>query len=48
MIRVARNDAGHPALGNVDRDHALVLLRLFPSFRNWAYDAMTALQGVAA
>jgi hypothetical protein len=43
MIRVARNDAGHPALGNVDRDHALVLLRLFPSFRNWAYDAIAAL-----
>jgi hypothetical protein len=47
MIRVARNDAGHPALGAVDRDQALVLLRLFAHLRDWAYGAMDELRSIA-
>ena len=43
IIRVARNDGGHPALDVVDRDQALLLLRIFPNFRNWAYDVMSEL-----
>ena len=42
IIRVARNDGGHPALDVVDRDQALLLLRIFPNFRNWAYDVMSS------
>jgi hypothetical protein len=30
LIRVSRNDAGHPTLGLVDRDQAFVVLRLLP------------------
>lgn len=44
IIRVARNDGGHPALDVVDRDQALLLLRIFPNFRNWAYDVMSELR----
>jgi hypothetical protein len=44
MIRVARNDAGHPARGKVDRGKALVFLRLFPYFRDWAYNVMAEVQ----
>jgi hypothetical protein len=43
MIRASRNDAGHPALGVVDYDHALVLLQLFPGFRKMAYSIIDAL-----
>jgi hypothetical protein len=36
FIRVTRNDAGHPAIGQpVDRDQAFVALRLFPMYRSW-------------
>jgi hypothetical protein len=45
MIRIARNDAGHPALDRpVARDQALVLLRLFPGFRGWSHDLMSELR----
>ncbi len=44
IIRVARNDGGHPALDVVDRDQALLLLRIFPNFRNWAYEVMSELR----
>jgi hypothetical protein len=42
-IRTSRNDAGHPALGHVDRDQAFVLLRLFPLYRRWVYVLIDAL-----
>jgi hypothetical protein len=48
IIRVARNDGGHPALDVVDRDQALLLLRIFPNFRNWGYDVMSELRAEAA
>jgi hypothetical protein len=36
LIRVTRNDAGHPTIGRpVDRDQAFVALQLFPSYRSW-------------
>lgn len=45
IVRIARNDAGHPALDQaVGRDHALVLLRLFPHFRDWSYEFMSELR----
>jgi hypothetical protein len=38
MIRIARNDAGHPGIEQyLGRDHALVVLRLFPHFRDCTY-----------
>ncbi len=43
MIRTSRNDAGHPALGAVDRDQAFVALRLFPLYRRWVYAVIDAL-----
>lgn len=43
MIRASRNDAGRPAPGGVDHDHALVLLQLFPAFRNTTYKIIDAL-----
>lgn len=43
MIRLSRNSGGHPALHAVSRDHALVLLRLFPHFRDWAYKVIASL-----
>jgi hypothetical protein len=47
MIRVARNSGGHPALEAVGRDHALVLLRLFPHLRDWAYRVMEELRATS-
>jgi len=35
LIRVARNDAGHPELRPVSRDECFNLLRLFPGYREW-------------
>lgn len=36
LIRVTRNDAGHPAIGRpVTRDQAFVALQLFPGYRLW-------------
>ncbi len=35
LIRVARNDAGHPDLRPVSRDECFNLLRLFPGYREW-------------
>jgi hypothetical protein len=44
IVRVARNDAGHPARQQpVDRDHCLVLLRLFPQYRAWVTQVLTHL-----
>jgi len=43
MIRASRDDAGRPAPGVVDHDHALVLLQLFPAFRNTAHEIIDAL-----
>ena len=37
VIRSSRNDAGHPALPQVERDDAFVVLRLYPSYREWVY-----------
>jgi len=35
LIRVARNDAGHPQLQAVLRDECFIALRLFQHYRNW-------------
>jgi hypothetical protein len=35
VIRMSRNDGGHPALPVVDREAAYVLLRLYPTYRRW-------------
>ncbi len=35
LIRIARNDAGHPDLRPVSRDECFNLLRLFPGYREW-------------
>lgn len=43
VIRASRNDAGHPALGHVDRDQAFVVLRLLPVYRRWVYGVIDAL-----
>jgi hypothetical protein len=44
MIRVTRNDAGHPAIGRpVDRDQALVTLQLFPLYRSWVLSVIKLL-----
>jgi hypothetical protein len=44
LIRVTRNDAGHPAIGRpVDRDQAFVNLRLFPVYRSWVLSVITRL-----
>lgn len=40
LIRVSRNDAGHPALPEVSRDESLVNLQLFPRLRLWVLTAM--------
>jgi hypothetical protein len=43
VIRASRNDAGHPALGHVDRDQAFVVLRLLPVYRQWVYRVIDSL-----
>ncbi len=43
VIRTSRNDAGHPALPQVDRDQAFVLLRLLPAYRRWVYGVIDSL-----
>ena len=43
LIRVGRNDAGHPALPSVDREQAFVNLRLYPGYRAWLQRAKTLL-----
>jgi hypothetical protein len=43
VIRVARNDAGHPALPSVDRERCFVLLQLYPDYRAWLFRARTLL-----
>lgn len=44
LIRVTRNDAGHPAIGRpVDRDQAFVALRLFPVYRSWVLSVIDRL-----
>jgi hypothetical protein len=35
LIRAARNDAGHPALGTVSREQVFINLQLFPPYRSW-------------
>ncbi len=35
LIRVARNDAGHPELRVVSRDECFIALRLFQHYRDW-------------
>jgi hypothetical protein len=37
VIRASRNDAGHPALPQVERDDAFVVLRLYPNYREWIF-----------
>lgn len=37
VIRSSRNDAGHPALPHVERDDVFILLRLFPTYREWVH-----------
>jgi hypothetical protein len=43
VIRVSRNDGGHPALPTVDRDTVYVLLRLYPSYRRWVFGVVSKL-----
>lgn len=43
LIRITRNDAGHPALSPVTRDQALVNLRLYPVYREWVHGAIRRL-----
>lgn len=43
VIRTSRNDAGHPALPDVERDDAFVLLRLFSTYREWVFRAIAEL-----
>jgi hypothetical protein len=44
LIRVTRNDAGHPTRGRpVSRDQAFVNLQLFPSYRAWVVQAVKTL-----
>lgn len=45
LLRRSRNDAGHPALPDVERDDAFVLLRLFPAYRRWVHSVTAALKG---
>lgn len=40
LIRVARNDAGHPRLEVVSREQAFTNLQLFPHYRQWVMDAI--------
>lgn len=44
LIRKTRNDAGHPTGRNVEREEALALLQLFPSYCKVAYDVMNWLK----
>ncbi len=41
LIRIARNDAGHPELRIVSRDECFVDLRLFQHYREWVVAVMT-------
>ena len=44
LIRITRNDAGHPALGGpVSRDQAFVNLQLFPAYRTWVLSVIDLL-----
>lgn len=44
MIRVYRNDAGHPTgATSVDRELNFVLLRMFPGYRNWTREVISRL-----
>lgn len=40
LIRIARNDAGHPSLASVSRDQALVNLQLYPIYRSWILEVI--------
>ena len=43
LIRVARNDGGHPALPSVDRERCFVTLELYPEYRTWLFGARALL-----
>ena len=43
LIRVTRNDAGHPRLEPVSREQVFVNLQLFPRYRTWVLGAIYAL-----
>lgn len=43
LIRIARNDAGHPALPTVVREESLANLQLFPRLRQWVLAAQKEL-----
>jgi hypothetical protein len=44
IIRVTRNDAGHPAIERpVNRDQAFVTLQLFPTYRSWVLSVIKRL-----
>jgi hypothetical protein len=35
LIRMTRNDGGHPALETVDRERCFIALQLYPDYRSW-------------
>jgi hypothetical protein len=43
LIRMARNDAGHPALSAVDRERCFVALQLYPDYRGWVFEVRALL-----
>ncbi len=38
LVRLTRNDAGHPALSVVDRERCFVALQLYPDYRAWIFE----------
>jgi len=38
LIRLTRNDAGHPALPTVDRERCFIALQLYPDYRGWIFE----------
>lgn len=43
LIRMTRNDAGHPALPSVDRERCFVSLQLYPEYRAWVFEVRSLL-----
>jgi hypothetical protein len=43
LLRLSRNDAGHPALPNVGREQCFVNLQLYPKYRTWVMQATSKL-----
>jgi hypothetical protein len=43
LIRITRNDAGHPALAPVSREQVFVNLQLFPVLRRWVWEVIPLL-----